>query len=422
LTGPHFQSSAHAVPLHEVCLHITDGKHGDCSDQPGSGYYFLSCKDITNDKLNYQGAREITEADFSDTHLRTRFESNDILVTNSGTIGRMAIAPEADLTKRTTFQKSVAILKPDPSAVVPRYLFYHLKSLMPRLVDLAGGTAQKNLLLRDLRGFRVDLPPFPIQRKIVAILSAYDDLIENNNRRIGLLEDMAHRIYRQWFVDFRYPGHESVPLIESDLGPVPEGWSVRPLAGVVDDVRDSVKAGPATVDRPYVPIDCIGARSLALVDCKPGFEAASSLLTFNRGDILFGAMRPYFHKVALAPWTGTTRTTCFVLRVPRASDYSFAVMTLFDERTIEYATSHSSGTTIPYARWKGSLAAKLVVVPDARVMAYFDAAIRPILDLLTDAGARLGNLRGTYDLLLPRLVSGEIDVADLDVLAPELAV
>ena len=76
----------------------------------------------------------------------------------------------------------------------------------------------------------VPIPPLPTQRKIAAILSAYDDLIENNNRRIKLLEEMAQRIYREWFVDFRYPGHEDVPLVDSELGPIPEGWAVGRLA------------------------------------------------------------------------------------------------------------------------------------------------------------------------------------------------
>ena len=87
---------------------------------------------------------------------------------------------------------------------------------------------------RGSRSSSCPLPPLPTQRKIAAILSAYDDLIENNNRRIKILEEMAQRIYREWFVDFRYPGHESVPLVDSELGPIPEGWTVRRLCDVAD--------------------------------------------------------------------------------------------------------------------------------------------------------------------------------------------
>lgn len=100
---------SHLQRLEDICAQITDGKHGDCQDQPNSSYYFLSCKDIANGRLNYEGARQITEADFLDTHRRTKLEPADVSITNSGTIGRMAIAPDSDDTLRTTFQKSVAI-------------------------------------------------------------------------------------------------------------------------------------------------------------------------------------------------------------------------------------------------------------------------------------------------------------------------
>ncbi len=180
--------------LADICAQITDGKHGDCQDEPDSGFYFLSCKDVANGRLNYDGARQITEADFLDTHRRTKFAPSDVLITNSGTIGRMAIAPDNELTRRTTFQKSVAILKPVTSHVEPNFLYYALQSDIRRLIEFAGGTAQMNLLLRDLRAFEVKVPPLPVQRRIAGILSAYDELMENSQRRIRLLEAMARAL------------------------------------------------------------------------------------------------------------------------------------------------------------------------------------------------------------------------------------
>ncbi len=220
--------------LEDICAHITDGKHGDCQDEPGSGFYFLSCKDVTNGKLNYEGARQITEADFLDTHRRTKLAPTDVLITNSGTIGRMAIAPDNELTRRTTFQKSVAILKPMTSRVEPSFLFYALQGDIRRLIEFAGGTAQKNLLLRDLRAFELSVPPLPTQRRIAGILSAYDELIENSQRRIKILESMARALYREWFVHFRFPGHESVPRVASPLGEIPQGWEIKKLGEVVE--------------------------------------------------------------------------------------------------------------------------------------------------------------------------------------------
>ena len=144
--------------LADLCDLITDGKHGDCTPDESSGYYFLSCKDVRDGKLTYDGARQIAAADFVETHRRTRLEPGDILITNSGTIGRMAIAPDVALTRRTTFQKSVAIVKADVKKVDRKWLYYYLLAEMPRLSGVAGGTAQKNLLLRDMRSFEVELP------------------------------------------------------------------------------------------------------------------------------------------------------------------------------------------------------------------------------------------------------------------------
>jgi type I restriction enzyme S subunit len=241
------QSGYRSAKLEEICSQITDGKHGDCQPEENSGFYFLSCKDVFDGKLNYGNARQITEADFVDTHRRTKLEPSDIIITNSGTIGRMAIAPDNDLTRRTTFQKSVAILKPIPNQVEPRFLYYLLQSDLRRLTDFAGGTAQKNLLLRDLRDFPVELPPLLTQRRIAGILSAYDDLIENNQRRIEILEEMARSLYHEWFVNFRFPGHEKVPLVDSPLGLIPKGWEVGTVEEVVQRIPSGKKYDQKTV-------------------------------------------------------------------------------------------------------------------------------------------------------------------------------
>lgn len=114
------------IKLGDIAVSITDGKHGDCENAERSGFYFVSCKDIHDGIIDYTNARQITQRDFEDTHRRTKLEPNDILITNSGTIGRMALVKEQEETKHTTFQKSVAIVKPDKEQVLPRYLYYAL--------------------------------------------------------------------------------------------------------------------------------------------------------------------------------------------------------------------------------------------------------------------------------------------------------
>lgn len=408
------KNQVRSVTLHDVCVQITDGKHGDCQNQEGSGYYFLSCKDIHGNKLNYGTARQITATDFFDTHRRTKLEPYDILITNSGTIGRMAITPDNELTRRTTFQKSVAILKPISSQVVPKYLFYLLRSEVERLVEFAGGTAQKNLLLRDLRAFPIEIAPLPTQHKVAAILSAYDELIENNTRRIAILEEMAQRIYTEWFVHFHFPGHESVPVVESELGPVPEEWEVTRLGEIAREIRRSVKPEEVAPETPYVGLEHIPRKSIALTDWGDAGQIKSTKLHFKKGEILFGKIRPYFHKVAIAPINGICSTDTIVI-LPKLQKYFSIVMScVSSERFVEYATTTSQGTKMPRADWKVLVKYPIVIPPD-ELLTTFSEIVQDIVSQIHNCIFRNANLRQTRDLLLPRLISGELDVSDLDI-------
>lgn len=217
------------VTLREITLNITDGKHGDCEPAENSGYYFVSCKDVNNGTVDYANARQIPERAFLETHKRTQLEPNDILITNSGTIGRMALVKDIPETYRTTFQKSVAIVKPDTSVVLPTYLYYKLQNCVTDFVNRSNGSAQKNLLLGTMREFKIDLhEDFAEQERLSSILAAYDNLIENNQKQIKLLEEAAQRLYKEWFVDFHFPGYEDTPIVDG----VPEGWKKGTLGDI----------------------------------------------------------------------------------------------------------------------------------------------------------------------------------------------
>lgn len=232
--------------LQELCLNITDGKHGDCENEENSGYYFISCKDIFDGQINYKNARQITKADFEETHKRTMLEVDDILLTNSGTIGRMAFVADREATTKTTFQKSVAIIKPDKQKVLPRYLYYQLQNCVPQFINSSNGSAQKNLLLSTMRTFQIEIEENrEKQEKIADTLSAYDDLIENNQKQIKLLEEAAQRLYKEWFVDLRFPGHENTKIVDG----VPEGWNRTNINEILtfhrgyDLTKNEMKAG-----------------------------------------------------------------------------------------------------------------------------------------------------------------------------------
>ena len=170
-----------------------------------------------------------------------------------------------------------------------------------------------------------------------------------------------------------------------------------------------------------VPIDCISQKSLFLGESKPGSEAKSSLTRFYEGDILFGAMRPYFHKVCIAPFDGTTRTTVFVFSPILETDYAFSVLLLHDGSTIDYATSHSTGSTIPYAVWSGSLDEMPVCIPAEPLRYAFNELLEPLLSQIPKRYFESLTLTQTRDLLLPKLMSGEIRLRDAEKLVEDVA-
>jgi len=182
------EKTGKVLTIQEICSLVTDGKHGDCENQQGSGYFFLSSKDIMNGTLNFDGAREITKKDFDETHRRTNMCPGDILITSTGAnIGKIGIAPVHPKTTRTTLQKSVAIVKPIPTKVNNRYLMYSLMLKLSTIQDVSSGSAQKNLLLKDLRDIQVLVPSLKEQDKIVEQIASIDTKISMSSLKLSSL-------------------------------------------------------------------------------------------------------------------------------------------------------------------------------------------------------------------------------------------
>jgi type I restriction enzyme, S subunit len=378
--------------LEEVCAHITDGKHGDCENKTDSGFYFLSCKDVSDGAIHYEDARQITEADFRDTHRRTKLEPWDILITNSGTIGRMALAPANDLTSRTTFQKSVAILKPIKEKANPRFLFYMLQAERDRLIAFAGGTAQKNLLLRDLRAFKVNVPCLSTQCHVASILSAYDDLIENNTRRIKILEQMVQMLYQEWFIDFRFPGHEKVKMVESELGPIPQDWTVKKLGDVVKlEYGKALKAEDRTGGR--IPVfgssGVVGYHSEKLVP-GPGIVVGRK---GNVGSVFFCDRD--FWVIDTAYYVVTSMPLHYIY-------FNLLTQNFLNNDAAVPGLNRNQAHSLP------------IVVPDTDTLDAFENIVEPMFKMKVCLETRNANLRQTRDLLLPKLVSGDVSVGQLE--------
>jgi type I restriction enzyme S subunit len=278
----------------------------------------------------------------------------------------------------------------------------------------------------------ITLPSTQIQRKIAAILSAYDDLIENNNRRIKVLEEMAERIYREWFVDFRYPGHENVPLVDSELGQIPRGWSVCCLEDVAKVMRGLSWERGQEVESGGLPIITIpNVQERLHLDDMTRLEGTdeSTVVRFSLayGDTVLVGSNGNPERVGQAvfiPPGAEVLFASFLMRV-RADQSVIGTallhMQLKDPRLTSAWRSSAIGSTSLRNIRLSTLKASPVLLAEAAVQALGELQLREVLDLQDAIDKQSALLRTTRDLLLPRLISGEIDVTDLDIAEPEAA-
>jgi type I restriction enzyme S subunit len=366
--------------------------------------------------------------------------SGDILLTSVGTLGVSYMVSDSD---NFYFKDgNLTWFRNYSSLVDKRFILCWLQSNEAKnsFDMITIGSTQKALTISALKQIELTIPPLPTQKTIAHILSTLDDKIELNRKMNQTLESMAQAVFKSWFVDFD-PVHakagansedeldkaakdlgisrEVLDLFpsefeESELGLIPTGWSVGVLGDLIQQTNERITASEVTQNLPYVPIDCIDSKSLLLSKEKSGKEAQSSLIRFYKGDVLFGAMRPYFHKVCISPFEGTTRTTVFVLNSREANDYSFAVFCLHQESTISYATRHSTGTTIPYAKWVGALEKMPIVISRKEIRERYQNIVGPLLKKLLSTYGEQETLQKTRDTLLPKLLSGKLDISNLN--------
>ncbi len=399
--------------LQELCLNITDGKHGDCENEENSGYYFISCKDIFDGQINYKNARQITKADFEETHKRTMLEVDDILLTNSGTIGRMAFVTDREATTKTTFQKSVAIIKPDKQKVLPRYLYYQLQNCVPQFINSSNGSAQKNLLLSTMRTFQIEIEENrEKQEKIANTLSAYDDLIENNQKQIKLLEEAAQRLYKEWFVDLRFPEHENTKIVDG----VPEGWKKNCAENFFEITIG--KTPPRTEKRcfttgkngiPWVSIADMGNSGMFVLNTAENLTD-DAIKQYNVKVIpkntVFLSFKLTVGRVAIAPNDICTNEAIAHFKGRRECEREY---TYFYLKNFHYDELGST-SSISKAVNSKIIKAMPFIMPSEKLLKEYSSKTKDIFDLIICKQKMDNNLKIARDRILHKLMSGEMEV------------
>ena len=366
--------------------------------------------------------RYISREEFVQRYSHFAIEDGDVLVASSGnTYGKVARIQAHHLP--LMMNTSVIRFHPlSPTSLNQDFLFAFLRSDLFRnqVESFVIGSAQPNFGPSHLKRMEIPLPPLSTQRKIGAILSNYDDLIENNTRRIKILEEMAQTIYREWFVEFRFPGYENVRMVESELGLIPQEWQIKKLSSLVEtqygytESATEDKVGPKFVrgkdvnKTSYINWDSV---PFCPINCE---KYAKYRLHVN--DILVIRMADP-GKVAIVENDVEAVFASYLIRLNLTSNLVspyYLFYSLLDRRYQDYIYGASTGTTRKSAS-AGVITDFDFVIPTSEVRDSFETVIALLRKGINNLLDKNANLRKTRDLLLPKLISGELDVSDLDI-------
>lgn len=301
----------------------------------------------------------------------------------------------------------------DQQKCEPRFFFYALKSRRHVLLNMAYGGAQRNLTAKLIKEFTLLTPPLPVQRRIAGILSAYDELMENSQRRIRLLEAMARALYREWFVHFRFPGHENVPRVASSLGDIPKGWEVKKLADVAEVNRAQINARNAPDELHYIDISSVSPGQIDTITTYAFADAPGRARRIvQHGDVLWSCVRPNrrSHAQVMHPEPNTIASTGFAVLTATRVPFTFLYLTTFTDDFVGYLTNNATGAAYP-AVTAATFEKADLLIPDAPLLEKFGAATIPMAEQIHTLRRQTANLRRTRDLLLPRLLSGQVNLA-----------
>ncbi len=353
---------------------------------------------------------------------------------------------------------------------LPRFVFYFFKNMSAQLLDMDVGAANPSLNRNHVHPLEINWPPLPEQKAIAHILGSLDDKIELNRRMNETLEGLAQALFKSWFTDFDpvldnailadnsipdefaqraevrrkvlaqnqpspnlsqgemgfpdlgkdaadFPsiGNKSSNVRKnfpdsfqpSELGPIPTGWDVSTFGDVAKAIRDSVNPSSLDADVPYVGLEHIGRKQMYLSGWGYAGDVDSNKSAFQTGDVLFGKLRPYFHKVCIMNFAGICSTDILVFRAKEDCWKGFVQYQLFDEEFVEYANARSTGTRMPRASWK-DMVAYSIAKPSDDIAAHFTELIEGFnakAMLNVESSSKLARLR---DTLLPKLISGGI--------------
>ncbi len=390
---------------------------------------FVTPSDFDGRRVIHSTARCLTE-EGADVVATSRIPERAVMVSCIGSdMGKAAISGQDCVTNQQI--NSIVVESGDD----PLFVYYNLSTRKAEIRCAAAGSAQPILNKTTFGKLRIELPPIAEQRAIAHILGTLDDKIELNRRMSETLEQMARALFKAWFVDFepvrakmegRWQRGQSLPglpahlydlfperLVDSELGEIPEGWGVGTLGDVADHPRRGVQPNSIQPDTPYIALEHMPKRCIALSDWGVADGLESNKFEFRKGEILFGKLRPYFHKVGVAPVDGVCSTDIVVIAPKSAVWFGFVLGHVSSVEFVEYTNAGSTGTKMPRTSW-AEMARYTVALPPQAVARAFTERLQPSVDRIIAGVHESRTLAALRDALLPKLISGELRVKDAE--------
>ena len=396
--------------LSDVCEFIVDCPHSTAPDE-GEGYPLIRTPNVGKGRLDLNGVHRVSESVYKQRIQRGAPRANDLIFAREAPAGNVALVQE---NQTVCLGQRTVLIRPNVQKVNPRYLVYYLLSPKPQyeLLGTANGATVAHVNLPAIRNLKIELPDKAVQDKIGTILVTYDDLIENNQKQIKLLEEAAQRLYKEWFVDLRFPGHENTKIVDG----VPEGWQIASIA----DICDTVGGGtPSTKIQSYyekgdilwvIPTDITRNFSLALLDTEKKITPeglknssakmlpAETILMTSRASVGFFGMCKY----------EVCTNQGFISCIPKRENLQMYLLFNLKSR-VEEIRQKAGGST--YLEISKTVFRELkIILPKDEVLAEYQKNVHDIFDEIYCRSEMIKSLVDMRNRLLPKLMSGEVEV------------
>jgi type I restriction enzyme S subunit len=411
----------------EDCMEAIIDYRGKTPEKTSFGLPLITAKIVKDGRIN-NIQEYIAIKDYDSWMCRGLPQPGDIVMTTEAPLGEIA---QLDNRKVALAQRLIT-LRGNPKILNNNYLKFLMQSsiVQNQLQERATGTTVLGIKQSELRKINLVLPPLSEQKAIAHILGTLDDKIELNKQMNETLEAIARAIFKSWFVNFdpvrakmegkKPPGMDAATadlfpdeFEESSLGLIPKGWRVGTLGDITENPRRGVKPENITPNTPYIGLEHMPKRSISLSDWGSVEDINSNKYQFLQGEILFGKLRPYFHKVGVAVLDGICSTDILVITPKSQEWFSFVLSIVSSDNFISYTNLISTGTRMPRTNWN-DMSKYQIITPSIDIIKTFNHQLIPFINQIKLHIFESHTLATIRDTLLPKLISGKIRVKEAE--------